>query len=192
VVQAPVQVEILRGLTLLARSGRLMQKSKVVGGNPSACHLEPKKVVHVGHSYGSFTTFGLLASYGGLSDGAILTGFVFNDQISKIGVNVFGWEFAAENDPQRFGDRSSGYLVQGTETSAQLIFFNKATLEAELLRYASQIKQTATTAELLSGSTILGQPAMNFRGPVQVSHMQHFCYAAMLFRDMHGWRTQKC
>lgn len=77
VVQAGVEIEIVRGLTELARAGKLVSSSKVV---QSTCNetgallgYVPSKVVHVGHSYGSFMTSGLLARYGNLSDGAILS-----------------------------------------------------------------------------------------------------------------------
>lgn len=77
-VQAGVEIEIVRTLTELARAGKLMSCAKVIGSratnNTSAMNdYVPDKVVHVGHSYGSFMTSGLLARYGNMSDGAILS-----------------------------------------------------------------------------------------------------------------------
>lgn len=76
-VQAGVEIEIVRILTELARAGKLISCAKVVGsdanGTDAMDTYVPDKVVHVGHSYGSFMTSGLLARYGNMSDGAILS-----------------------------------------------------------------------------------------------------------------------
>lgn len=79
IVQAGAEIEIVRGLTELARAGNLMPSAKVVGPFHNDTNIlqgyTPSKVVHVGHSYGSFMTSGLLARYGNMSDGAVLSKF---------------------------------------------------------------------------------------------------------------------
>ncbi|KKY37617.1 hypothetical protein UCDDA912_g02372 [Diaporthe ampelina] len=66
----------------------------------------PRKIIHVGHSYGSFMTSGLLSRHGNLSDGAILTALLTNERLlHEVGPEASGYEFAAECDPDRFADR---------------------------------------------------------------------------------------
>lgn len=174
VLQATVEIEVLRGLTELSRAGDLVQSSKVVAAScDDISALEsytPNKVAHVGHSYGSFMTSGLLSRYGNLSDGAILTGFLINEHLlNEVGPEAFGFEFAAQSDPDRFADRPSGYIVAATESNIQQIFLKKGTFEPELLRYAELIKQPNAVAELVSGNQAFGRPATEFDGPLQVS-----------------------
>lgn len=74
-VQAGVEIEIIRTLTELARDSRLVSSAKVIESNSKDISIlgnyVPDKVVHVGHSYGSFMTSGLLARYGNMGVGAI-------------------------------------------------------------------------------------------------------------------------
>lgn len=76
-VQASAEIEIVRTLTELVRAGKLVSSAKVIGSHSNDTSIlnsyVPDKVVHVGHSYGSFMTSGLLARYGNMSDGAILS-----------------------------------------------------------------------------------------------------------------------
>lgn len=109
---------------MLSRQGKLVESSKAERpcSNLTFSQYKPSKVVHIGHSFGSFTTGGMLAAYGNLSDGAILTGFLINSESSKIKPESFGFEFAQASDPRRFADRPSGYIVQATESNIQQIF----------------------------------------------------------------------
>ncbi|SCN92210.1 unnamed protein product [Fusarium fujikuroi] len=152
---------------VLARDGNLLNSSKVIGKRPQKAFYDykPKKVVHVGHSFGSATTSGLLSLHGSLSDGAILTGFLPNNQSGKVGANTFGFEFARQHDPKRFGDRPAGYAVQASLSSIQQIFLKKGYFEVEALEYAEKIKQTGTVGEL--SSALIVQPTTEFKGPLQ-------------------------
>lgn len=177
-VQLGLQVAILKELTVLARDGKLLASSKILGKGPekSFNSYKPKKVVHVGHSLGSATTSGLLSLHGNLSDGAILTGFLPNNQSGKVGANAFGFEFARQHDPRRFGDRPAGYAVQASLSSIQQIFLKKGSFEVEALEYAEKIKQTGTVGEL--SSALIGKPAAEFKGPLQVSHLHPMHYGS--------------
>ncbi|KAI1039594.1 hypothetical protein LB505_009556 [Fusarium chuoi] len=176
------EIAILKELTVLARDGNLLHSSKVTGKRPQKGFYDykPKKVVHIGHSFGSATTSGLLSLHGNFSDGAILTGFLPNNQSGKVGANTFGFEFAREHDPKRFGDRPGGYAVQASLSSTQQIFLKKGSFEVEALEYAEKIKQTGTVGELSSG--LIVQPATGFKGPLQVSqfHLTHYRHQADL------------
>ncbi|KAL4938487.1 hypothetical protein BDV06DRAFT_225967 [Aspergillus oleicola] len=151
-VQVPVEVEILKELTLLARSGSLNHTFD--------------KIVLVGHSLGSGLTLGVLSSYPTLANGAVSTGLIPSDLFGTAGQRGFGLEFAAQSDPGRFGERSSGYLVQGTLGAMQQIFFKKGYFDEELLEYAESIKETGTVGEFVSLATALGSPAEGYRGPL--------------------------
>ncbi|KAF4948192.1 hypothetical protein FGADI_9820 [Fusarium gaditjirri] len=166
-VQLGLQVAILKELTVLARDGKLLASSKVLSKRPHKTFYDykPRKVVHIGHSFGSATTSGLLSLHGSLSDGAILTGFLPNNQSGKVGPNAFGFEFARQHDPKRFGDRPAGYAVQASLGSIQQIFLKKGSFEVEALEYAEKIKQTGTVGEL--SSSLFGQRAAEFKGPLQ-------------------------
>jgi hypothetical protein len=170
VVQTDVHVEVLRQLTLLLRSGKLISSSKILGGASTLDSYTPNKIVHVGHSLGSICTIGLLQVNGSISDGAILTGFLPNNQLSGSSVATWGFEFARESDPRRFSDRGSGYIVQKTKYNVLLSFLKKGSVEPALLDYAEQIKQPGTVSEFASIGVVFGTPAKNFKGPVQVSH----------------------
>lgn len=174
VVQSGVEIEIVRALTELARAGELLSSSSEASGASNTTLFrgyKPSKVVHVGHSYGSFMTGGLLSRYGHLSDGAILTGLLINPHLlaGVASVASFGLEFAPESDPARFSDRSSGYIVMKTLSDIQQVFLKKGSFEPELLSYAELVKQPNTVAEFLSGAQAFGQPAVDYKGPVQVS-----------------------
>ncbi|KAF4451546.1 hypothetical protein F53441_5503 [Fusarium austroafricanum] len=180
-VQLGLQVAILKGLTVMAREGKLVETSKVSGKHPDKTfsNYKPKKVVHVGHSFGSATTTGLLAADGGLSDGAILTGFLPNKQQGSIGPEAFGFEVAKLHDPKRFGDRPAGYAVQASLSAIQQIFLKKGTFTLEALQYAEKIKQTGTVGELFSRLSDGGKPNDSFKGPIQYFIGEYdypFCY----------------
>ena len=111
----------------------------------------------------------MLAAHGEVSDGAIVTGFVYGREMFFTTPVAYGLEYAAENDPVRFGDRGSGYVVQGTRSSIQQIFFKKGSFEPAMLVYAEEAKQPGSVGELLTGGQVLGKPAQKFKGPLQVS-----------------------
>ena len=69
VVQAPLELEILRQITTMARNGTLVDSTKQPAG-----YGVLDKIVHVGHSFGSFLTSAFIATYPSLSDEAIITG----------------------------------------------------------------------------------------------------------------------
>ncbi|KXX73987.1 hypothetical protein MMYC01_209023 [Madurella mycetomatis] len=170
IAQIPAEVEVLAGLTQLARNGKLITSSRVLSATTNKTTIrdfQPSKVVHVGHSYGSFVTSGMLAQYGNLSDGALLTGFLFNSKLGSIDVAHFDHEFAQEHDPTRFDEYPSGYIVLTTESDIQKLFFRKGGFEPKLLTYTERIKQPEAVGEYASQGTAMSSPAFEFRGPIQ-------------------------
>ncbi|KAK3358797.1 hypothetical protein B0T25DRAFT_447371 [Lasiosphaeria hispida] len=169
--QIPAQAEILAGLTTLARSGKLVSSSQILPATtgiplPSPFEFQPSKIIHVGHSLGSFITFSFLSSHGALSDGALLTGFLLNKQLGTIAVSHFDHEFAAQHDPSRFAAYPSGYIVLTGQSDIQKLFFRKDGFEPALLEYAEKIKQPEAVGEYPSSDSAAFVPASEFKGPV--------------------------
>lgn len=186
-VQTSVQIEILKQLTLLVRSGKLISSSKrLTISTPALDKYRPEKIIQVGHSFGSITIAGLISQEGqssttspSLTDGAILTGFLISDptKAAEIGMGpgVAGWgfEYARSFDPVAFADRGSGYLVQAAKSSVHLNFFKqekgKGGFDPKLLDYAYETRQPNTVGEFVSFPSIIGslQASKKFKGPIQ-------------------------
>ena len=176
IVQAALQLEILRNITEVVRDGGI---SKYMDSDPSTTNVSsiPKvpfeKIIHVGHSFGSIRTAALLTSYGNLSDAAVLTGYIQNPHFAELRKTAVGLAYAAQNDRTLFSDRSSGYMVQATKSDVQTNFFstlaNRTTgiggFDPELLDYAYSIRSTSTTPEWLLQVGM--DPAVDFKGPLQ-------------------------
>ncbi|KAK7432913.1 hypothetical protein QQZ08_000384 [Neonectria magnoliae] len=155
IMQSPTEVEVLKELTKLARSGKLIESSRIKS-DKNIRSYKPSKIVH-------------------LSDGAILTGFILGSHLGDTKTPEFGYEFAPANDARRFGDRPSGYMVQATESNVQRIFLQKGTFDPEVLRYTESIKNTVTVGEILSGGLQLAHPAKTYKGPVQCDEVMPHC-----------------
>jgi pimeloyl-ACP methyl ester carboxylesterase len=192
-VQLEVQIEILAGLTELARSGELISSSTILsstGGTPIV-NFQPSQIVHVGHSYGSFIMAGMLEKYGSISDAAIMTGFYLTNQLGTVDVAHFNHEYAAQHDPERFGGYGSGYFVLTSESTLQELFLRKGGFEPDVLTYLETIKQPEGIALYPSGDTYMLAPAMDFRGPVMVSwtSRSEFAVANDDFNTVFSWRV---
>lgn len=169
VVQAPLEQEILRQLTLMARNGTLYKfAEKTKPADPAFKALpKPRKIVHVGHSFGSFLTSAFIANYGPLSDGAIITGYLLTQNLASAGSTSFNVEYAATSNP--LYNRPSGYVVC-QKSGIQNIFFAgdlKTAYTPELLDYGNDIKQPVPIGEFASAFWLLGLTGPSFKGPVQ-------------------------
>ncbi|KAL6851823.1 alpha/beta-hydrolase [Trichoderma novae-zelandiae] len=169
VVQAPLELEILRQLTLMARNGSLYDFASHAEPSGSAFNeLEiPHKVVHIGHSFGSFLTSAFIARYGPLTDGAIITGYLYTENLASAGSTSFSVEYAATGSPPF--NRSSGYVVCQRD-GIQNIFFGgnpKTAFTPELLNYGISIKQPVPIGEFASAFSLIGNPGPSFKAPVQ-------------------------
>jgi pimeloyl-ACP methyl ester carboxylesterase len=162
VVQAPLELEILKQVTLMARNGTLYNIGRHVPG-----HNAPDKIVHVGHSFGSFLTSAFIATYPLLSDGAIITGYVLNKHFGDIGYTSWGVQYAATADPPY--DRPSGYAVPSKQ-GIQAVFYGGqpgVAFTKEELDYGNAIKQPVPVGELASSYQLVGLPGPSFEGPIQ-------------------------
>ncbi|KAH9832772.1 hypothetical protein Tdes44962_MAKER00253 [Teratosphaeria destructans] len=169
VVQGPVELEILRQLTLMGRDGSLYTLA-AKQRNPAipafASLAPPSKVVHIGHSWGSVLTAAFMAKYANLTDGTILTAYILSEYFGSAGSTSFSVEDAASHG----FNRSEGYLVPA-KNGIQNIFFGgnlSTAYTPEFLDYADAIKQPATVGEFASAYSISALPGPDFEGPVQL------------------------
>jgi hypothetical protein len=155
-VQLGTQIAILKRITELVWSGHLSKHIPV-----------PGKIVHVGHSYGSLITNGLVAASPETSDGIVLTVFSHDSSWTTTLELCLGFEVARESNPERFGALASGYLTWGREYSSQCVFFDYPFFEIEVLKKAEAGKVPFAIAELLSFTSV-DIAAPGFRKPVLV------------------------
>ena len=161
-IQAFLEVAALYELTMMLREGRYP-------GVPRAF----RKIVHVGHSFGSAQTYALANMYPNASDAIVLTGFSLN--ATFMGYFLAGGNFMQANLalPQRFGAMApagqslpSGYLVSGNAAADQLLFLLPPYYDPGIADLAEKTKQSVTLGELL---TIGSGPQMNqYTGPVLI------------------------
>ena len=167
--QAPAEVEILRGISEMVRAGEI--------SSYASNSIAFDKIIHLGHSYGSFVTYAFTSLYPTLSDAVVLTGFIDSNEIGQNRQTAMGLEYAPESDPKLFGEFSSGYVVSGTKSAMQTGFFssrvNETTgiggFEPELLDYAFAIRQPNAAGALGSALALLPSvlTAPEYTGPVQ-------------------------
>lgn len=168
-LSATLELEMLREISEMARSGDLVKH--IPSGD-----IEQKfnKIIHVGHSYGSILTWSLLSTYPDVSDGAVLTSYIFNKYATQLRLASFGVELARTTDPELFSDFPNGYFVQNSAAALQSGFFstfaNKTTgvggFEPELLDYAFTIRQPTGVSDWTTPS-LLNIGVTDFTGPVQ-------------------------
>jgi pimeloyl-ACP methyl ester carboxylesterase len=112
-IQAQAEVEALNAVTTKLRNGGISEVGHAY-----------KKVVHVGHSFGSVQSYWLSSKYPNNTDGVILTGFSGVSQF--LPVLVAGWDLhsARLNQPLRFGNAANsgvGALAQGLGIKSDLV-----------------------------------------------------------------------
>lgn len=169
VVQARLEVEILRQLTLMAQNGTLYSfAGAAMPADPAFTGLAPPtKIVHVGHSFGSVLTSALIALYPDITDGAIITGYFAGKYLGSPGMATWAVDFAGTSSPP--WNRTSGYVVC-QKAGIQNIFFggNPATaFTKEMLDYGDSLKSPVPIGELASAFHIVGLKSPNLRVPVQ-------------------------
>ncbi|KAK6438600.1 hypothetical protein LTR95_005204 [Oleoguttula sp. CCFEE 5521] len=145
VQQGPVQLAILTSITQRLRGGELHSRVPRPAGG---------KVYHVGHSYGSLLTHGLLATAPQLSDGAVLTGY----NLQVLGIEQFEtsttFHLAKENQPERFGSRSTGSLTWADELANQYNFLAWPYFDPAALAKAEAGKWPFSLGELITYAAV--------------------------------------
>lgn len=166
-IQVQVQAVILATITTQLRAGTLF-----------AAVPKPKKVVHVGHSYGSVLSAAVASAAPGLSDAIVLTGFVQSNSSASgswFMINS-GWNLAKEIDPARFGDYEDGFVIWPNEKHQQFMFLRYPFFDPAVLAEAEKGKAPFTVGEVVSLASV-PQGASNYTGKVLVS----FCSSSFFF-----------
>ena len=155
-VQSLVELSILAQLTQLAREGKLFDHQP-----------KPSKIVHVGHSYGSFLTNALVAKEPSLSDGVILTGYSYQQVYGSSFLSNSNLLLASVADSTRFPPSRypNGYATWPSQWSNQYSFFAYPEFDPAVLAQAEATKEPFTIAEFVSFS-LLDLDASSFKGPV--------------------------
>ncbi|KAI0379244.1 hypothetical protein F5Y04DRAFT_283028 [Hypomontagnella monticulosa] len=168
IVQAATEVEILAQITAMAKNGTLFKSAKITNG-ATAPTLNPKHIVHVGHSFGSLLIAGFLVKHGDMSEAALLTGFLPNNtHLGQVPVAAFEHDFAPISDPTRFSAYGSGYIVLTSLNTLQKVYFTKDTLTPELLNFTEEVKQPEAVALYASSGQAFAHVGPAYRGPVQL------------------------
>ncbi|KAI1775108.1 hypothetical protein F4818DRAFT_417862 [Hypoxylon cercidicola] len=170
VVQAGTDVEVLAQITAMVRNGTLLSSATFDPATDPVTvpELNPKQIVHVGHSFGALLIAGLLTQHGNLSDGALLTGFLPSTHQTDNPVATFEHDFAPVHDPARFGQFPSGYIVLTSENTLQKVYFTKDVLDPEVLTWTEKVKQPEAVALYASSAQAFANPGPAFGGPVQL------------------------
>ncbi|KAE8360860.1 hypothetical protein BDV27DRAFT_167404 [Aspergillus caelatus] len=145
-------VAALAQITQMARNGSFPRVEK------------PRKVVHVGHSFGSIQTYGLTAIYPTISDGIILTGFSPNASFQTL--FLAGANFQQTHIQQPDSGYSPGYLSSSDISANQYLFFSAPYFDPGILPFAEATKQPVTIGELLTAGGALF--SSQFTGPVLI------------------------
>ncbi len=132
--QVSIQVAILEQLVAQIRAGSFSSK--------------PKKVVLVGHSFGSVISNAILATSPDLVDGAVLTGIGY--QIPDIAVPFEAWQprLARQQSPGRWRQLDGGYVTWVD------IFSNVNVYVHRHFSSPSDFARLLTVAQILQGSVL--------------------------------------
>jgi pimeloyl-ACP methyl ester carboxylesterase len=154
-IQSSLEIAALTAVTKLARA------RKIPGVKDSF-----KKVVHVGHSFGSIQSFALARNEPKLSDGLILTGFAMNG--SFLPFFELGGNFVSVTSvPAAASKYVAGYFAAGNPSGVQTNFFAPGQFDPAALDLAYRTGQPVTVGELLTIGTAAGGVSQ-FCGPVLV------------------------
>jgi pimeloyl-ACP methyl ester carboxylesterase len=127
----------------------------------------PLKIVHVGHSFGTYLTNALVAATPALSDAAIQTGTAYGQNSGPF-LEAFGLRIATELAPGRWNGRDNGYLTWVDVFANAATFYYPNSYDKEVLWYTEDVKQPLAAIELLTIGALRFN-ASNFAGPVMVS-----------------------
>ncbi|KAI9831804.1 MAG: hypothetical protein M1819_004701 [Sarea resinae] len=138
-IQAQSELSAIYEITKMLRQGTLP-------GTPESF----KKVVHVGHSFGSALSYSLANQYPNETDGLILTGFSLNG--TWLPATVAGWnsKIASLDQPLRFGNVSAQTLQYLSSKVGNNATYTAITqIFKDLGLSYSTLKQLATTSDIL-------------------------------------------
>lgn len=147
-----LEVAALYQLTMGLRSGEI-------------CGHQGKKLIHVGHSFGSAQTYTLTQMYPDISDGQVLTGFSQNGTFAS--QFLLGSNFIIANQVSSLASYTTGYLAPNAVEGVQIDFFGPGDFDPAVLQLGFMTGQPVTPGEIL---TLTGGTAApnTFAGPTLV------------------------
>jgi pimeloyl-ACP methyl ester carboxylesterase len=156
-IQASLEIAALGELTNLLASNSIPQLK---------CSQKPDKIVHVGHSFGSGLTYGLVNQYPNISDGIVLTGF---SQVPNfMAYFLLGSNFVPVSQvPSLAESYQAGYIAGSSDVGVYIDFFAPGDFDPAVLQVATATGQPTTPGELLSLGSVAGSPNQ-FCGPVLI------------------------
>ncbi|KAF2153096.1 alpha/beta-hydrolase [Myriangium duriaei CBS 260.36] len=153
-IQVFIEIEIAAALARALKAG-------AYGG----CGFS--SVVGVGHSFGSVISEAVTAEYPDLFSAAILTGFSVNSSAIPLFLLGGNFQIARENNPYRFSNLSTGFLVGGSAIATQINFARAPNFDPAVLALAYATGGTVTFGELFT-VTAGATPAKTYSNPVAV------------------------
>ncbi|GAM91161.1 hypothetical protein ANO11243_092080 [Dothideomycetidae sp. 11243] len=153
-IQVFLEIEIAAALAKALKAGAY-----------SGCGFS--EVVGVGHSFGSVISEAVTSEYPTLFAATILTGFSVNATALPTFTFASTFQIARENNPYRFSNLSTGFLVGGSAISNQIDFARAPNFDPAVLALAYATGGTVTFGELF---TIANgpAPAKQYTSPVAV------------------------
>lgn len=149
-IQAPAEVSALYEITKMLRNGSLPTV-------PTAF----KKIITVGHSFGSIQSYTLSALHPDAQDGIILTGFSGDAAYLNAAIAAWNLHLARLNQPFRFGDARNRATPSRFDRSINLYTLSYQALKGAGLS-DDEIQQELTTTEygnILTASNATSGPA---------------------------------
>lgn len=138
-LQIALEIAALKELTVRLADGSLVADVGPFG----------KKVVHMGHSFGSAMTYNLVNQNPDISSGIILTGF---SQVPEyLGLFALGGNFVPVSEiPSLALKYPQGYVAAGTKMAVHNNFFGPGDFDPAVLEYMFANGQPNTPGEILS------------------------------------------
>ncbi|MCJ1461462.1 hypothetical protein MMC07_000059 [Pseudocyphellaria aurata] len=156
-VQLSIGIAVLSSLAKSVRQGRYTTIGK------------PKHLVLVGHSFGSFSTNGVVAREPDIADAAILTGYGLNETNPQVVLEEFAPRIARLQRRRAFAAFDSGYITSGDIFGTIQPFFKAPAYDRRVAAFADATKQPFSISELVSLFPQLVQSdAPRFKGPTFV------------------------
>jgi pimeloyl-ACP methyl ester carboxylesterase len=123
-----------------------------------------RKVVYVGHSYGTVVGWILATDYGEGLDAAVFTGNVRGATVTAL-LLVYGSLYPAALDPKFARDGlDPGYLTTLPGTRDEFLY-KPARYDPALVKFDERTKSTSTATELTAPRLFLNQPPLDVRVP---------------------------
>lgn len=169
-IQTQLEVIALKTLTDMVRAGQ-------IEGVPAF-----KRIIHIGHSYGSELSYALAAQFPNITEGLALTGFSQNG--SFLADFEYGGDFTQANLNPALTSYVDGYLAPADASAVQTNFFAEGDFDPKILAYATTTGQPVTVGELLTIGGATGSmnpttaPVLIITGEKDIPYCGGDCLAA--------------